>query len=356
MKNATRLVLFSATLVAAITGMAMFLPAAAQSPSDAAAKVGERVISRAELLEKASQQLAKLRQEEYDILKGQLDQMVDDMLIEAAAKKAGKTSEQYMQENIDAKVIAPTDAEVSATYEQFKSRLGGQTLEQSRPRLLEYLQGQQKSKLYTDLLASLRIGTPVTVLLDPPRIQVSVDDDPSQGPATAPVTIVAFSDYQCPYCSRAEPTITEVRKKYGDKVHYVFRDYPLSFHKNAQKAAEAAGCASEQGKFWEMHEVLFKNATALELDNLKKYAVDLGLDTKSFNDCLESGKRAKEVTDDMNAGSAIGVTGTPAFFVNGRMISGAMPLETFTAIIDDELARAANKASEAPTGKKSKKS
>lgn len=171
------------------------------------------------------------------------------------------------------------------------------------------------------------------------RLDVSVDDDPSIGPEDAPVTIVEFSDYQCPFCARAEPTIEQVLKEYEGKVRLVYRDFPLSFHQNAQKAAEATECADEQGKFWEYHDKLFENQDALDVNNLKQYAKDLGLDSSKFDNCLDSGKYTEEVQKDLADGQSLGVSGTPAFFINGRLVSGAQPFSAFKQVIDGELAK-----------------
>ncbi len=171
------------------------------------------------------------------------------------------------------------------------------------------------------------------------RVQVSIDDDPSIGPSNASITIIEFSDYQCPFCARAEPTIKQVLEKYKDKVLFVYRDFPLSFHQYAQKAAEASECADEQGKFWQYHDKLFENQGALDADSLKKYAKDLGLDTTKFNACLDSGKMAAEVNADFADGQNAGVSGTPAFYINGIELSGAQPFSEFQKIIDKELSK-----------------
>ncbi len=168
-------------------------------------------------------------------------------------------------------------------------------------------------------------------------ISVSVDDDPSIGPKDAPITIIEFSDFQCPFCARAAPTVKQILKEYDGKVRFVYRDFPLSFHQNAQKSAEAAECADEQGKFWEYHDKLFENQNALEISNLKQYAKDLGLDSSKFDSCLDSGKYTKEVEKDTEDGQKYGVTGTPAFFINGKLVSGAQPFKNFATIIDSEL-------------------
>jgi protein-disulfide isomerase len=181
----------------------------------------------------------------------------------------------------------------------------------------------------------------VRVLLDAPRYPVSADDDPARGPANAPVTIIEFSDFQCPFCSRAVPTLKQVEQRYGDKVRIVFRDLPLvSIHKDAAKAAEAATCAHEQGKFWELHDRMFENQAQLGVEDLKKHAAALGLAAEPFAKCLDSGKHTEEWQKDIRAAEQVGVSSTPAFLVNGRLLTGAQPLEAFVEVIDEELQRA----------------
>ena len=169
-------------------------------------------------------------------------------------------------------------------------------------------------------------------------IEVSADDDPFLGSENAPITIVEFSDYQCPYCSKfEETTFLDLKSKYIDTglIRLVFRDFPLtSIHQYAQKSAEASECADEQGKFWEYHSVLFNNQNALTLADLKKYAVDLKLDATKFDACLDSGKYEDEVQKDMQDGISYGVAGTPAFFVNGKILEGAQPLSEFERLIN----------------------
>ena len=173
-----------------------------------------------------------------------------------------------------------------------------------------------------------------------PTVDVSADDDPVLGSADAPVTIIEFSDFQCPFCKRfadqAWPQIYEEYIKTG-KVKVVFRDFPLGFHDKAQKAHEATECADDQGKFWEMHDLMFANQASISEDNYKKWAGDLGLDTTEFASCLDSGKHAQEVKDDFADGQAAGVSGTPSFFINGKKLVGAHPFATFKQVIDAEL-------------------
>lgn len=169
------------------------------------------------------------------------------------------------------------------------------------------------------------------------KMEVGVDDDPALGPEDAPVVIVVFSDYECPYCTKAEETIKKVLEAYPDKVRFVLRDFPLPNHKNAQKAAEASECADEQGKFWAYHDKLFANQQALSLQDLKRYAQELGLESAVFNQCLDSGRYLQEVEKDLKDGQSYGVASTPTFFINGQKLVGAQPLEAFKEIIDQKL-------------------
>jgi len=172
------------------------------------------------------------------------------------------------------------------------------------------------------------------------RVTVSVDDDPVLGDQNAPVTIIEFSDFECPFCGRFfSNTLPQLTREYIDtgKVKLVYRDFPLSFHPNAQKAAEAGECADDQGKFWEMHDKIFENQKAMSVVDLKSYAASLGLDTSEFNSCLDSGKHAKEIQKDISDGSKYGASGTPTFFINGIKLVGAQPFSAFQQIIESEL-------------------
>lgn len=166
------------------------------------------------------------------------------------------------------------------------------------------------------------------------------DNDPQRGPKEAKVTIVEFSDYQCPFCERFyQQTLPELLKDYGDKVRFAFKDFPLPMHPEAQKAHEAAHCAGDQGKYWEMHDVLFENRSSLSVEALKRYARNIGLSATKFDSCLESGKHEKTVKDDIRAARSVGVNGTPTFFINGERLVGAQPAEAFREKIDAILAQ-----------------
>lgn len=173
---------------------------------------------------------------------------------------------------------------------------------------------------------------------------IATDDDPSIGPASALVTIVEFSDFECPFCQQAFPIIRELMATYGGRVRYVYRDFPVSeIHDNAQKAAEAGTCAHAQGKFWALHDKIFQNAPQITVPDLKNYARAGGLDMSLFTTCLDSGQFANEVREDASDGIALGVRGTPTWFINGRKVEGVIPREAFITLIEALLGASAQK-------------
>lgn len=170
-------------------------------------------------------------------------------------------------------------------------------------------------------------------------VEVSLDDDPTYGPEDAKVKIVEFSDFECPYCVRNVATMNKIKEEYKDQISTTFRDFPLDFHKDAKNAAMASQCAFEQNKFWEYYDIVYRNQDTIDKESLKKYAKELKLDTKKFNQCLDDEKYNEEVEKDIKDGVEAGVTGTPATFINGRKVVGAQPFEVFQEIIDEELAK-----------------
>ncbi|KFE67178.1 DsbA family protein [Hyalangium minutum] len=302
----------------------------------------EQKVTYGELTGRIGAPLADLDKRKQDLLKRGLDGYIIEKLVQAEAKKRGLPNEDaLLKAEVEDKSAQPSDAEIQKIYDQAKA--AGQlpaevTLEQVKPEIVKMLGEQGKREKAQALFNDLKSKADVKVLLPEKRIQVEATG-PAKGPDNAPITIVEFSDFQCPFCSRAKVTVDEVVKQYGDKVRLVFRHFPLSFHQDAPKAAEAAACADDQKKFWEYHDKLFANQGALKVDDLKKHAADLGLDTARFNECLDSGKKAELVKKDMSAGEKAGVSGTPAFFINGVVLSGAVPAEEFKSIIDAELSK-----------------
>jgi protein-disulfide isomerase len=218
----------------------------------------------------------------------------------------------------------------------------GRTLEQIAPTITRYLTDQLRAQARETVLKELRKqGPAIRVSLESPRLTLTVaPSNPTVGSASAPITLIEFSDYQCPYCGRVEPTLKRLRATYGDKIRFVWKDFPLTqIHPQAFKAGEAAHCAGDQGKYWELHDVLFNKQQELQPDDLKRHAIELGLDVTAFNQCLDTSKYGERVRDGVSEGGTLGVNSTPTIFINGRRLSGAQPYEVFASVIDEELAR-----------------
>jgi protein-disulfide isomerase len=274
----------------------------------------------------------------YETKKQALDQILVRKLMEAKAKAEGITPEALFKREVQDKIPSPSEAELKAFYDQQKARQPLPPFPEIKDRIVQYLTQGAQQKAQAAFLEKLKADAQVEILISPPRVTVAATG-PSIGSEKAPVTIVEFSDFECPFCVRAEATVKQVMKEYEGKVRLVYRDFPLPFHSHAQKAAEAAHCAGDQGKYWDMHETLFSNQQALGTDELKGHAKKLGLDSSKFDKCLDSGEKAKLVEENKKAGAEVGVSGTPAFFVNGILISGAQPFSEFKTIIDKELAK-----------------
>ena len=315
--------------------------------SEVAARVGDRTITVRELDDRWRQTDASAQaqaiQQVYEGRREALESIMADMLIEQAAKAGGMDQPTYIDAEVARRVKPVTDAQVAAFYQENQGQMQGRDLTAMSPAIRQYLEEQGRATAYRSLVAELKkAGPPIDLVLDPPRYEVAVEaDDPVLGSASAPVTLVEFSDFQCPFCARVRPTLMQVLEAYGDRVRIVWKDFPLtSIHPQAFKAAEAGQCAREQGKFWEYHDRLFANQQALQPELLKKYAADMGLDAAAFGACLDGAKYAERVKAQIGVGNELGVASTPSVFINGRMLAGAQPYEAFAAIIDDELARA----------------
>ena len=296
------------------------------------ATVAGEEITEAEVEEAMAAQLLKVQRERHQIIEGGLNQMVASRLFEKEAEAQGLSVAE-----VSGKVVPPTDEEVDAFYQENQAQIR-QPKEQVSVQIHQHLVQQRTQEGRMELVAALKEKYDAETFVEPFRLEVASAGYPSMGPSDAPITIVEFSDFQCPYCSGVLPTLEKVNEEYGDRVRIVFRQFPLlNIHPQAQKAAEASLCAFDQDKFWEMHDAMFADQKGLSVDQLKAKAVTLGLDAGVFDECLDSNKYAGQVKEDLRAGSRMGVTGTPAVFINGRFLSGAQPFETFAAIIDQEL-------------------
>ena len=275
----------------------------------------------------------------YELRSDALDEMVDERLLADAAAQAGKDPEALLAEAED-QAAEVTYAEVTAFYEQIQSRLGDEmTLEDVADRIRSTLEDRRRVEAREAYVASLREEADVEIAIEPPRIAVEAVG-PSLGPEDAAVTIVEFSDYQCPFCKRAHPTVNALVERYPEQVRVVYRHFPLdSIHPQARAAAEAAACAEDQGRFWEYHDLLFAGTSDFGSERLRELAGEAELDVAAFDACVAEGRHKDRVQEDLVAGQEAGVNGTPAFFVNGIPLSGAQPLEKFVELIEAELAR-----------------
>ena len=231
-----------------------------------------------------------------------------------------------------------SDADIEAFYEANQAQMQA-PLEVMKPQIAGYLEQQQAGELTRAFLTSLEDKYEVTRFLQPLRLDVAAEDSPRIGPADAPITIIEFSDFQCPYCTMAAETVREVRAKYGDKVSVVYRHFPLPMHRQAGKASEASECAHDQGRFWDYHDALFADQRPWSEADLMRYATDLKLDMGAFETCLTSSAKASVVVDDVADGRLVGMSGTPGFYINGIVLSGAQPLSAFDEVISSELRR-----------------
>lgn len=321
--------------------------ALAQNPAqlETVAEVNGERISSQDLLQVAGEPLSRLEQQVYQLKQQKLQEMIADRLLAEEAHRRKVTLESLIEAEITSKVAPITPEEIHSVYELNKNQLQRPESEVSE-QIKTLLRDQKVAQLRRDYAKSLQVKAKVSIhLTAPPPFRAEVTaEGPSRGPADAPVTIVEFEDFQCPFCRKAQSTVDEVVSRYGNKVRIVHRDFPLEpLHPASMKAHEASRCAAEQGKFWQYRDLLYKNAPAAASDQLNDYASRTGLNITSFKQCVESDKYKMAVQNDESEGERLGVQGTPAFFINGRLLSGAQPENEFVRIIDEELNRRAQR-------------
>ncbi len=304
------------------------------------AKINGVDVTEEELIGEDKLDFHDLKKREYELKMDRLNKLLVDRLIGADAKKANLSVEEYINKNVVKGEIKIGDAEFKKFVKE-KRIPESQLNPQIKERINTYLQTQKKQDLVQAYISKLTKSSPVEVYFAKPKMQVKVElgKGPLLGKADAPVKIIVFSDFQCPFCGRAAETVHEVQKKYGSKVVMAFKHFPLPMHKDAKPASEASMCINEQStdKFWKYHDILFKNQDKLDPASLEKFAKDVGADVAKFKECFEAKKFKDHVQGDQDQGEKIGVRSTPTFFVNGQLVSGALPIESFSEIIDEEL-------------------
>lgn len=337
----SRLMLVAAAVLTTI-GMA------AAQDSEVVLEINGEKITRNELHAKAAGALLQARYDFYQAEQKALNEVIARRLVDNEARRLKLTPEQLLKQEIDNKVKDLTEEQLRTVYDVIGSK---EPFEVMRSKIQDSVRTQRMQKASAAYIESLREKANVVILLAPPRTDVSVGDAARLGPVNAPVQLVEFADYECPYCVKAYPNVQKLKAEFGDQISFVFKDFPLPMHAHAQKAAEAARCARVQDKYWQYHDKLF-STTQLDVAQLKQFAADLKLDTAKFNACLDSSQQATAVQQDATEAQKIGLTGTPSFFLNGHFFTGAMPYEDMRQMVLRELAAGKDKAKEKPIAAK----
>jgi protein-disulfide isomerase len=295
-------------------------PATAAERARLFATVGARRITSADIEDSLRPLVFDVQRQAYDLREQEIELKINDALLNQEAQKRQMTPRSLLDAEVDSKVPTVTEAQAQEFYNQNKERINGD-FAKVKDQVVQYLKEQEGRKLLVAYAGRLRQSASVQTFLnapEPPVMNISTDDQPSKGNPKAAVTLVEFTDFQCPNCAVAQPVFDKLLAEYGDRVRLVVRDFPLSQHADALKAAEAAEAARAQGKYWEYAAMLFNNQNALGVDQLKQYATKLGLDRAKFDAALDGGKLTEQVRRDVIEGERVGVNGTPAVFVNGR--------------------------------------
>lgn len=287
------------------------------------ATVNDKQITMGNIEDSLRPLIFNVQEQVYTLRKQDLELKINDTLLTQEAQKKSITTRALLETEVSAKVPRVTDAEAQTFYNENKERISGD-FAQTKAQIIQYMQEQREQEATLAFAGQLRRASKIETNLtapESPAFTIATDDQPVKGTANALVTVVAFTDFECPSCARQHPVLDQIVNEFGDRVRLVVRDFPLSQHANARKAAEAAEAAREQGKYWEYATVLFRNQSALGVDKLRQYATEVGLDRARFDASLDSGKFAEKVQRDMVDGRRLGISGTPTLYVNGKRIS-----------------------------------
>jgi protein-disulfide isomerase len=333
-----------AALVASLLFFALGMTEArAEAPAAAPlAEVNEDAITLKDLEQVIGARLSQLEEQIYELKRSELDALIAKRLFAQEAARRGITVSALVDAEVTAKVPLVTEQDIDAFYQANKARMRGDEAK-VREQVRTHLQQQRLAARREEFINSLRSQAKIVMRLPRPpvmRLEVGTQGGPVRGPAEASVTLVEFSDFQCPFCKKSQTTLKQLQERYPGKLKLVYRDFPLDqIHPQARGASEAARCAGDQGKFWEYHDVLFTQSPQLNAEALRRYAEQISLDIAAFDRCVSSGLHREAVQRDIEEGARLGITGTPAFFINGRPVLGAQQIEAFTRVIDEELAR-----------------
>jgi protein-disulfide isomerase len=312
------------TLIALGLGIATMgafsIPAVGQNDSSVVAEIGGRKVTAEELEDKQAGKLLQAKYKYYIAERDALEQFIDDQLLDMQAKKENISLDELFKRHVAINVPEPTEDQLCFYYEGVQT---DETYESARANIIETVHQLRTKKAHDAYIADLRAQYGVVVELAQPSAHVEVADAERLGSPNAPVQIVEFADYECPYCQKVNEDLNKLRQQFGDQVSVVYKDFPLPMHPLAARAAEAARCAGVQGKFWEYHDSLFQTKR-LQVAQLKEEARTLKLDGATFDKCLDGGEQVAPVKKDAQEGRRLGLEGTPSFFVNGHFMSGAI--------------------------------
>lgn len=286
--------------------------------------------------------VAALNEQIYQLQRQTVDGLINEQLMAQEANRRGITAADLFDADVVHKTESVSDGEVEAFYKANESHLPTQEAN-LRERIRLHLHNQKLNARQQAFLGELRARAQVQILIKAPaifRAALKLDGAPIKGRSDAPVTIVKFEDFHCPFCKDAQPTLNQLLSKYPDRVKLAHKDFPIDeLHSAARAGHVAARCAGAQGKFWSYHDALYANAPKAAPEDLRNYAKEAGLDMASFEQCLATGQFVAAVEKDVAEGKRAGVTGTPAFYINGRLVAGLQPLESFVKLIEEELAQ-----------------
>jgi protein-disulfide isomerase len=309
------------------------------------AEIDGRKLTDADLEHKMSGSLLQARYQYYMSERKALDQLVDDQLLALAAERRHVTVDQLLDKEIYKDIKDPTEDQLQVYYEGMES---DQSYEAVHDQVLDHIRQLRRDKARAAFIKDLHTQANLRILLEPPVAEVNLDQAEVKGSKTAQVVLLEFADYECPYCQKVNPLMQKLKDEYGDKLTIAYKDFPLPMHHRSQKAAEAARCAGEQGKYWEYHDVLYYSRM-LDVNDLKKHAQVLKLDEAQFNKCLDGGGEAEAVKKNLEEGKRLGLSGTPSFFVNNHFFHGAVDYNTLREMVEQQLHALASPQSLAQT-------
>jgi protein-disulfide isomerase len=308
--------------------------------SEVVLDISGKTLTRSDVERKNAARLFQARNSFYEAERKAVEEFIDEYLLEQEAQKQNLTVTQLLEKTANSSLQKdPSDEALRVYFEGIDTT---EPFEAVRGKITEHLHQRRAAKAKTALIQSLRSKENIAVRLAPPRAGISLKDTPVRGLPGAPVTLIEYADYECPYCQQIQPALNQLESEFKGKLAFAYKDVPLPMHSSAQKAAEATHCAGAQGKYWELHDLL-ANSKQLDLPALKKNARELSLDGAAFDKCLDSGEKAGIVKTHMSEAQTLGLQGTPSFFINGRFFSGALTFEKLREIVNEELGIIAEK-------------